>query len=78
LTFTGIPVFNSHSQRFSCPDQNSEAFSSCQGRVDEIPEEHFEMLGKHRNNYRFKFAPLRFMDRNGIIQVQLRNIITFV
>lgn len=36
------------------------------------------MLCEHRDNYHFKLTALWFMDRNGIGQIQLRDIIPLI
>lgn len=60
LSLTGILILNRHRQCLAGANEDSQFSGSGQTGVDEIPEQHFEMLGEDRNNHRFKFTALTF------------------
>ena len=78
LPLAGVLVFYRHRQGFTCSNENSEVFGSCQARVNEVPEEHFEMLGENRNDNRPELTALRFVNSYGVGQIQLRDVVTFI
>jgi hypothetical protein len=45
LPLARILVFNSHRQRLPCPHKNGKPFRPGQAGINEVPEEHFEVLG---------------------------------
>ena len=48
------------------------------GRVDEVPRQHQEVLGQHRHHDGGIFASLALVDRNGVGQQQLVEVALFV
>ncbi len=58
MPLAGVLVLDRHRQRLPCPDEDSEVFGPGQAVVPQVPEEHLEMPGEDRNDYRSEFASL--------------------
>jgi hypothetical protein len=78
LSLAGVLVLDRHRQCLPCSNKASEVFSSRQGGVNEVPEEHLEMLGQSRDDNRPELTTLRFVNGYSVGQIQLRDVIAFI
>ena len=67
----GVLILYGHGQGLPRPHQDGQLPGPGQPGIDQVAEQHFEMLGQDRHDDGLEFAPLGFMDRDGIGQIEL-------